>query len=147
MFFLLISNDDVFANIDSIVEYLQSLKDSHGTKHLYTGLVTDSRGPSVQVQNSNAMSPYCGGCLLSGDTAAALRKVSQSTMPDAHDDAYVGMCRQKAGPGPTSHPGFVSLRLSVPSKQIDPLALFVQRPSTGRQIPTRRYLFNVELSI
>lgn len=117
--FELISNNDVFANTDSIVEYFQSLKDSHGTKQLYTGLVFDSHGPSAEFK---CHVPCCGGggYLLSGYTAAALRNVSQSMMLDAHDDTYVGMCLQKVGLGPTSHPGFVSLRLSVPSKQIDP---------------------------
>ncbi|XP_042272914.1 N-acetyllactosaminide beta-1,3-N-acetylglucosaminyltransferase 3-like [Thunnus maccoyii] len=98
--FLLNGDDDVFANTDNMVEYLQSLKDNDGSKHLFTGHLIQNVGPirdsqskyfiPVQVQESDSYPPYCGGggFLLSG-----LR--------------------------PVSHAGVKTAGLHIPSKKID----------------------------
>lgn len=130
--FLLNGDDDVFAHTNNMVEYLQSLNDNNGNRHLYSGFVFESLGPvrwkkskyyvPVQVQKSNTYPPYCGGggYLLSGYTAAVIRNMSHSIILHPIDDAYMGMCLHKAGLSPTSHLGFLTLGLSIPSTKVDP---------------------------
>ncbi|GLD49909.1 N-acetyllactosaminide beta-1,3-N-acetylglucosaminyltransferase 3-like isoform X1 [Lates japonicus] len=43
--FLLNGDDDVFANTDNMVDYLQSLKDNDGSKHLFAGHLIQNVGP------------------------------------------------------------------------------------------------------
>ncbi|XP_070765048.1 N-acetyllactosaminide beta-1,3-N-acetylglucosaminyltransferase 3-like [Enoplosus armatus] len=129
--FLLNGDDDVFANTDNMVEYLQSLKDNDGSKHLFTGHLIQGQGPvrwtkskyyvPVQVQESESYPPYCGGggFLLSGYTALVICNMSQSITIHPIDDAYMGMCLAKAGLGPVSHMGFRTIGLRIPSKKVD----------------------------
>ena len=129
--FLLNGDDDVFANTDSMVEYLQSLKDNDGSKHLFTGHLIQYVGPireswskyfiPVQVQESNSYPPYCGGggFLVSGYTALVIHNMSQSITIHPIDDAYMGMCLAKAGLGPSSHMGVKTAGLHVPSSKLD----------------------------
>ncbi|XP_040896334.1 N-acetyllactosaminide beta-1,3-N-acetylglucosaminyltransferase 3-like [Toxotes jaculatrix] len=129
--FLLNGDDDVFANTDNMVEYLQSLKDNDGSKHLFTGHLIQGKGPvrwtkskyyvPVQVQESDSYPPYCGGggFLLSGYTALVIYNMSQSITIHPIDDVYMGMCLAKAGLGPVSHMGFRTIGLYIPSKKID----------------------------
>ncbi|KAF7667901.1 hypothetical protein LDENG_00044860, partial [Lucifuga dentata] len=68
--FLLNGDDDVFSNTDNMVEYLHSLKDNDGSKHLFIGVEVRYTGPirnsgskyfvPVQVYESNLYPPYCG---------------------------------------------------------------------------------------
>ncbi|XP_044056544.1 N-acetyllactosaminide beta-1,3-N-acetylglucosaminyltransferase 3-like isoform X2 [Siniperca chuatsi] len=116
--FLLNGDDDVFANTDNMVEYLQSLKDNDGSKHLFTGHLIQNVGPirssgskyfiPVQIQESESYPPYCGGggFLLSGYTALVIYHMSQSIAILPIDDFYMGMCLAKAGLAPVSHMGF-----------------------------------------
>ncbi|XP_053178967.1 N-acetyllactosaminide beta-1,3-N-acetylglucosaminyltransferase 3-like [Scomber japonicus] len=129
--FLLNGDDDVFANTDNMVEYLQSLKDNNGSKHLFTGHLIQNVGPirssgskyfiPVQVQESNSYPPYCGGggFLLSGYTALVIYKMSQSINILPIDDVYMGMCLAKAGLGPDSHMGVKTAGLHIPSSTLD----------------------------
>ncbi|XP_037626103.1 N-acetyllactosaminide beta-1,3-N-acetylglucosaminyltransferase 3-like [Sebastes umbrosus] len=129
--FLLNGDDDVFANTDIMVEYLQGLKDNNGSKHLFTGHLIQDQGPvrwtkskyyvPVQVQESDSYPPYCGGggFLLSGYTALVIYNVSQSITIHPIDDVYMGMCLAKAGLGPASHMGFKTFGLHIPSKKVD----------------------------
>uniref|UniRef100_A0A671UQA8 Hexosyltransferase n=1 Tax=Sparus aurata TaxID=8175 RepID=A0A671UQA8_SPAAU len=115
--FLLFGDDDIFANTDNIVEYLQNLKDNNGNKHLFTGRLRQDTGPirsprskyfiPVQVYKSESYPPYCGGggYLLSGYTASVIYSMSQSVDIIPIDDAYMAMCLAKAGLGPVSHKG------------------------------------------
>ncbi|XP_041648024.1 N-acetyllactosaminide beta-1,3-N-acetylglucosaminyltransferase 3-like [Cheilinus undulatus] len=131
--FLLNGDDDVFANTDNMVEYLQSLKDNDGRKHLFTGHLIQNVGPirssaskyyiPVQVQESNSYPPYCGGggFLLSGYTTLVIYKMSQSISILPIDDVYMGMCLAKAGLSPSSHMGVKTAGLHIPSNKLDEL--------------------------
>ncbi|KAK2835372.1 hypothetical protein Q5P01_015856 [Channa striata] len=115
--FLLNGDDDVFANTGNMVQYLQSIKDNNGSKHLFTGYLFENTGPvrssgskyfiPVQVQESDLYPPYCGGggFLLSGHTALVIFNMSKSITILPIDDAYLGICLAKAGLSPTSHMG------------------------------------------
>ncbi|XP_041819910.1 N-acetyllactosaminide beta-1,3-N-acetylglucosaminyltransferase 3-like [Chelmon rostratus] len=129
--FLLNGDDDVFANTDNMVEYLQGLKDNDGSKHLFIGHLIQNVGPirsswskyfiPVQVQESESYPPYCGGggFLLSGYTALVIYKMSQSIPILPIDDVYMGMCLAKAGLRPGSHMGVKTAGLYIPSGAID----------------------------
>lgn len=129
--FLLNGDDDIFANTDNMVEYLQSLKDNDGDKHLFTGHLIHYVGPirepgskyyvPVQVQESNSYPPYCGGggFLLSGFTATVIYNMSHSIELLPIDDVYMGMCLEKAGLEPVSHFGVRTAGLHVPSLTAD----------------------------
>ncbi|XP_042081856.1 N-acetyllactosaminide beta-1,3-N-acetylglucosaminyltransferase 3-like [Haplochromis burtoni] len=129
--FLLNGDDDVFANTDNMVEYLQSLKDNDGSQHLFTGHLIQGKGPirgnnskyyiPVQVHESDSYPPYCGGAgyLLSHYTALVIYKMSKSINLLPIDDVYMGMCLAKAGLGPVSHMGFKTAGLHIPSNKVD----------------------------
>lgn len=129
--FLLNGDDDVFANTDNMVEYLQGLSNNNGGKHLFTGHLINYASPvrwrrskyfiPVQVHESNSYPPYCGGggYLLSGYTALVIYKVSKSIPIFAIDDVYMGMCLAEAKLAPESHNGVKTLGWYVPSSQVD----------------------------
>ncbi|XP_058493397.1 N-acetyllactosaminide beta-1,3-N-acetylglucosaminyltransferase 3-like [Solea solea] len=129
--FLLNGDDDVFANTDNMVEYLQSFKDNDGSKHLFAGHLIQNVGPirnphskyfiPVQVQESNSYPPYCGGggFLLSGYTAMVIYNMSQSIPILPIDDVYMGMCLAKAGLKPFYHMGVKTAGMNIPSKKVD----------------------------
>ncbi|XP_017268794.1 N-acetyllactosaminide beta-1,3-N-acetylglucosaminyltransferase 3 [Kryptolebias marmoratus] len=123
--FLFNGDDDVFANTDNMVVYLQSLNDNDGSKHLFTGHLIANVGPiraagskyfiPVQVQESNLYPPYCGGggFLLSGFTGMIIYRMSKSIPFLPIDDVYMGMCLAKAGLGPASHIGVRTAGLHI----------------------------------
>ncbi|XP_029285750.1 N-acetyllactosaminide beta-1,3-N-acetylglucosaminyltransferase 3-like [Cottoperca gobio] len=129
--FLFNGDDDVFANTNNMVEYLQGLKDNDGSKHLFTGHLIQNVGPirstgskyfiPVQVQESDSYPPYCGGggFLLSAYTALIIYNMSQSITILPIDDVYMGMCLAKARLSPSSHMGVKTAGLSIPSKKLD----------------------------
>ncbi|XP_008331756.1 N-acetyllactosaminide beta-1,3-N-acetylglucosaminyltransferase 3-like [Cynoglossus semilaevis] len=129
--FLFNGDDDVFANTDNMVEYLQGLKDNDGNKHLFTGHLIMNVGPireqhskyyvPVQVQESNSYPPYCGGggFLLSGFTAKTIYNMSKTIPVLPIDDVYMGMCLAKAGLKPESHVGVRTAGLNIPSRKLD----------------------------
>ncbi|TRY64942.1 hypothetical protein DNTS_024628 [Danionella cerebrum] len=129
--FLLNGDDDIFANTFNMIEYLQGLEENDGSKHLFTGFLFVNTGPSrdssnkyyvpVQVQQSDIYPPYCGGggFLLSGFTARTIYKMSHSIELHPIDDAYMGMCLEKAGLMPTSHFGVRTIGLDVPGNDLD----------------------------
>ncbi|XP_040926572.1 N-acetyllactosaminide beta-1,3-N-acetylglucosaminyltransferase 3-like [Betta splendens] len=129
--FLFNGDDDVFANTDNMVQYLQGLDDNDGSKHLFTGHLIQNVGPirsqgskyfvPVQVQESESYPPYCGGggFLLSGYTAMVIYNMSKSITILPIDDVYMGMCLAKAGLGPSSHMGVKTAGLYIPSSKID----------------------------
>ncbi|XP_054458467.1 N-acetyllactosaminide beta-1,3-N-acetylglucosaminyltransferase 3-like [Anoplopoma fimbria] len=129
--FLFNGDDDVFANTNNMVIYLQGLKDNDGGKHLFTGHLIQNVGPirsssskyfiPVQVQESNSYPPYCGGggFLLSGYTALVIYNMSKSITLLPIDDVYMGMCLAKAGLSPSSHMGVKTSGLHIPSSKLD----------------------------
>ncbi|XP_017291018.1 N-acetyllactosaminide beta-1,3-N-acetylglucosaminyltransferase 3 [Kryptolebias marmoratus] len=129
--FLMNGDDDVLANTDNMVVYLQSLHKNNGSKHLFTGHLIQYVGPirnphskyyvPVQVHESNSYPPYCGGggFILSGYTALVIYNMSHSIPLIPIDDVYMGMCLAKAGLRPTFHFGVRTAGLHIPSKSID----------------------------
>lgn len=129
--FLLNGDDDVFANTDNMIEYLQGLTDNDGSKHLFVGhyikYMEPIRRPGskyyvpVQVQPSDVYPQYCsgGGYILSGYTALVLQNVSKSVTIHPIDDVYMGMCLAKAQLDPVSHMGFKPLGLDLKSDKVD----------------------------
>lgn len=129
--FLLNGDDDVFANTDSMVEYLQSLKDNDGRKHLFTGHLITNASPirwqrskyfiPSQVYEPNSYPPYCGGggFLLSGHTALVIKNKSQLIPLIPIDDVYMGMCLKKAKLAPKFHMGVKTLGWGFPGRNID----------------------------
>ncbi|GLD49910.1 N-acetyllactosaminide beta-1,3-N-acetylglucosaminyltransferase 3-like protein [Lates japonicus] len=129
--FLLNGDDDVFANTDNMVTYLQGLENNDGSKHLFSGHLIQNAVPKrgsqskyfipVQVQESDSYPPYCGGggFLLSGHTALVIYNMSQSITILPIDDVYMGMCLAKAGLSPVSHMGVKTLGWYIPSSKLD----------------------------
>ncbi|XP_030644456.1 N-acetyllactosaminide beta-1,3-N-acetylglucosaminyltransferase 3-like [Chanos chanos] len=129
--FLMNGDDDVFANTDNMVEYLQSLPGNDGSKHLYVGHLIQWVGPirnpgskyyiPVQVHESDFYPPYCGGggFLLSGFTARTIYNMSQSIIILPIDDLIVTMCLERGGLQPESHFGVRTAGLPIPSKNTD----------------------------
>lgn len=129
--FLLNGDDDVFANTDNMVEYLQHFEKNGGPKHLFTGYVLEYTGPvrdpnskyyvPVQVQETHIYPPYCsgGGYLLSGYTALIIYKMSHSVPLHPIDDAFMGMCLAQAGLRPESHIGVRITGLYLASNKAD----------------------------
>ncbi|XP_034439028.1 N-acetyllactosaminide beta-1,3-N-acetylglucosaminyltransferase 3-like [Hippoglossus hippoglossus] len=129
--FLLNGDDDVFANTDNMVEYLQGLRDNDGSKHLFTGYLFQNTRPirspgskyyvPVQVQESDSYPPYCGGggFLLSGYSAMVIYNMSKSIPFIPIDDVYMGMCFAKAGLGPVHHMGVRTIGMYIPSHKLD----------------------------
>ncbi|XP_047458748.1 N-acetyllactosaminide beta-1,3-N-acetylglucosaminyltransferase 3-like [Mugil cephalus] len=129
--FLLNGDDDVFANTNGMVEYLQGLQNNTGNKHLFTGHLITNAQPirwqqskyfvPPQVHKPNMYPPYCGGggFLLSGHTALIINKMSQSIPLIPIDDVYIGMCLDKAKLAPQSHMGVKTLGWGFPSRNID----------------------------
>ncbi|XP_060949298.1 N-acetyllactosaminide beta-1,3-N-acetylglucosaminyltransferase 3-like [Limanda limanda] len=129
--FLLNGDDDVFANTDNMVEYLQGLRDNDGHKHLFSGSLMEYTGPirtpggkyyvPVQVHESETYPPYCsgGGFLMSSHTAMVIYNMSKSIPLIPIDDAYMGMCLAKAGLGPAHHMGIRVAGMYIPSPKLD----------------------------
>ncbi|XP_037530422.1 N-acetyllactosaminide beta-1,3-N-acetylglucosaminyltransferase 3 [Nematolebias whitei] len=129
--FLFNGDDDVFANTNNMVVYLQSLKDNDGSKHLFTGHLIANVGPirspgskyfiPFQVQKSESYPPYCGGggFLLSGFTAMVIYRMSKSIPILPIDDVYMGMCLAKAGLSPSSHMGVKTAGLHIAAITLD----------------------------
>lgn len=125
--FLMNGDDDVLANTDNMVVYLQNLKDNDGSKHLFTGHLIPYVGPirnphskyfvPVQLYEPNLYPPYCGGggFILSGYTASVIYNMSHSITFIPIDDVYMGMCLAKAKLLPSHHLGVRTAGLDIPS--------------------------------
>lgn len=129
--FLFNGDDDVFANTDNMVLYLQNFEHNRGGKHLFAGHLIYNVGPirdpyskyyiPVQLYESKLYPAYCGGggFLLSGYTAMVIYTNSHSIPILPIDDVYMGMCLAKAGLRPEHHLGVRTAGLHVPGKNID----------------------------
>ncbi|XP_037553657.1 N-acetyllactosaminide beta-1,3-N-acetylglucosaminyltransferase 3-like [Nematolebias whitei] len=129
--FLMNGDDDVFAHTENMVEYLQSLEDNDGSKHLFTGHVIKNAFPirarwskyyiPYQLHSKTAYPPYCGGggYILSGYTALVIYNMSKSIPIYPIDDVYMGMCLAAAKIEPTTHMGVRTLGWYIPSKTLD----------------------------
>lgn len=151
--FLFNGDDDIFANTDNMAEYVQTLKDNDGGKHLFTGHLIQYVGPirspgskyyvPVQVQESDSYPPYCGGggFILSGYTASVIYNMSKSIPLLPIDDVYMGMCLAKAGLSPESHMGVKTAGMYIPSKfdGFDP-CFYKEVLLVHRFLPTQMFL-------
>ncbi|XP_069072681.1 N-acetyllactosaminide beta-1,3-N-acetylglucosaminyltransferase 3 [Pleurodeles waltl] len=130
--FIFNGDDDVFVNTYNMVHYLLGLKTSNnGDKHLFVGQLIANVGPireswskyyvPVQVTTSNSYPPYCGGggILMSGFTARTIHKMSLGIELLPIDDAYLGICLEKAGLKPASHMGMRTVGVNIPSSRLD----------------------------
>ncbi|KAI5615391.1 beta-3-galactosyltransferase-like, partial [Silurus asotus] len=129
--FLLNGDDDIFANTGNMVQYLKGLDDNDGSKHLFTGAVNLFMPPvrepgskyfvPVQMYALDSYPPYCGGggFLLSHFTARIIYNMSHSISLIPIDDAYLGMCLEKAGLKPVFHIGVKTFGLYLPSDKLD----------------------------
>lgn len=131
--FLFDGDDDVFTHTGNIVEYLQSLGDDEGSRHLFTGFVR-LNDPCVRLRQNKYFvpfqiykpvlyPPYCSGAgiLLSRYTALLMYRMSKSIPLFPMDDVYLGMILAKAGLNLTSHEGIKTLGYHIPSKNVDQL--------------------------
>ncbi|XP_038145358.1 N-acetyllactosaminide beta-1,3-N-acetylglucosaminyltransferase 3-like [Cyprinodon tularosa] len=131
--FLFNGDDDVFANTDNMVVYLQHFKRNGGRRHLFAGNVMPYMDPIRHPQSRyfvpeelyrpNIYPDYCsgGGYLLSGYTALIIYNMSHSIPLIPIDDAYMGMCLAEAGLRPEHHIGVRPFGLNVKGKNVDEL--------------------------
>lgn len=118
-------DDDVFVNIQNIVDYLLSLS-SEQARDLFAGSVLY---PSPRITNpkskyyvsTNLWSekyypPYVsgGGFLMSSLVCKKIFEVTKVTPIIPIDDAFLGVCLKKLGMKPQNHKGFKSWGVNRP---------------------------------
>ncbi|XP_067891960.1 N-acetyllactosaminide beta-1,3-N-acetylglucosaminyltransferase 4-like [Heterodontus francisci] len=113
--FVLKGDDDVFVNVDNVVEYL---KDFNPSQDLYVGDVFRNWYPMrfkgskyyipLFLYGNEPYPPYAGGggYLLSGTSIMKLYKASVSEELFPIDDAFVGICARRAKIEVVTHRGF-----------------------------------------
>uniref|UniRef100_H0XPS9 Hexosyltransferase n=2 Tax=Otolemur garnettii TaxID=30611 RepID=H0XPS9_OTOGA len=121
--FLLSCDDDVFVHTVNVLRFLQVLPPD---EHLFTGQlmqgsvpIRDSRSKYFvppQLFPGNVYPVYCsgGGFLLSGPTARALHAAARHIPLFPIDDAYMGMCLERAGLEPRGHEGIRPFGVRLP---------------------------------
>ncbi|XP_055521895.1 N-acetyllactosaminide beta-1,3-N-acetylglucosaminyltransferase 3-like [Leucoraja erinacea] len=126
--FIFNGDDDVFVNTDNMVHYLLGMN-SH--QHLYVGHLMLGVGPIREkrskyyvpevLTSSNLYPPYIsgGGILMSVHTANIIYRIAKNLELFPIDDVFLGMCLAKAGLAPSSHLGFRTAGIEVPSIQDD----------------------------
>ncbi|KAJ8405005.1 hypothetical protein AAFF_G00329260 [Aldrovandia affinis] len=139
--FILNGDEDVFANTDNIVRYLQAQDNLSDGGHLYVGQVLRDTKPvrwtqskyyiPPQVYTAEFFPPYCtgGGFLISGYTAKVIYNMSSSMPIIPIDDAYIGMCLDKAGLQPKMHVGVLAV-----GEKVDPKRIYNMDPCLYRDI-------------
>ncbi|MBN3298171.1 B3GN2 acetylglucosaminyltransferase, partial [Amia calva] len=112
--FVFQGDDDVFLNTGALLQYLASLDPSPS---LFIGDVIENAAPvrdpteKYYVPASlfeGAYPPYAGGggLLYSGALAWRLRRAAERVVLFPIDDVFLGMCLQRLGVTPMTHPGF-----------------------------------------
>ncbi|NXG77983.1 B3GN3 acetylglucosaminyltransferase, partial [Baryphthengus martii] len=122
--FVFNGDDDVFVNTDNVIRFAAATRE----QHLMVGHVLVNTGPirlpwskyfiPTQLQAPELYPPYCGGggMLMSGFTARLISRESRHLELFPIDDVYLGMCLEKVGLAPASHPGIRTLGIWVPAK-------------------------------
>ncbi|XP_075466298.1 N-acetyllactosaminide beta-1,3-N-acetylglucosaminyltransferase 3-like isoform X1 [Ascaphus truei] len=124
--FVFNGDDDVFVNTFNVVTYLRSQDKGGVGQHLFVGQLNIGM-PPIREKNSkyyvpeelfpgDSFVPYCGGggIIMSGFTAHSIYKESWHIPLFPIDDAYLGMCLDRAGLKPGNHEGIKTLGLSLP---------------------------------
>ncbi|XP_061119501.1 acetylgalactosaminyl-O-glycosyl-glycoprotein beta-1,3-N-acetylglucosaminyltransferase-like [Conger conger] len=131
--FLFNADDDIFANTDKFVPYLQGLDTPGAPPHLYMGQVLYATEPirwavskyyiPPQVYAGKTFPPYCtgGGFLLSRSTAQVILGMSPTVPLMPIDDVYIGLCLDKASLRPSMHFGFLVVGERAMAKLTYPL--------------------------
>ncbi|XP_043551379.1 N-acetyllactosaminide beta-1,3-N-acetylglucosaminyltransferase 4-like [Chiloscyllium plagiosum] len=113
--FVFKGDDDVFVNVDNVVEYLKEYNPSHD---LYVGDVFQNWYPTraehskyfipLFLYGQKPYPPYAGGggYLLSGTSIFKLHKAAEDEELFPIDDAFVGICAQRAKIEVIAHRGF-----------------------------------------
>ncbi|KAM9659912.1 acetylgalactosaminyl-O-glycosyl-glycoprotein beta-1,3-N-acetylglucosaminyltransferase [Trichechus inunguis] len=121
--FLLSGDDDVFVHTANMLRFLEQQQPD---RHLFTGQLMDGSVPirdswskyfvPPQIFPGKAYPIYCsgGGFLLSSHTAQALRRAAHHMPLFPIDDAYMGMCLQRAGLAPSGHEGIRPYGVQLP---------------------------------
>ncbi|XP_075062790.1 N-acetyllactosaminide beta-1,3-N-acetylglucosaminyltransferase 3-like [Mixophyes fleayi] len=129
--FIFNGDDDVFVHIFNVITYLQSLEKDGRNSHLFVGALNIGM-PPVYEKNSkyyvpkelfpgDSFSPYCGGggILMSGFTSYSILRESEYIPLFPIDDAYLGMCLEKAGLSPGNHEGIRTFGIHMPAASVD----------------------------
>uniref|UniRef100_A0A8D2CV37 Hexosyltransferase n=1 Tax=Sciurus vulgaris TaxID=55149 RepID=A0A8D2CV37_SCIVU len=121
--FLLSCDDDVFVHTPNVLSFLETQSPD---RHLFVGQLMDGSVPIRESWSKYFVPPqlfpgkayplYCsgGGFLLSSHTARALRTAARHTPLFPIDDAYMGMCLQRAGLQPSGHEGIRPFGVQLP---------------------------------
>ncbi|XP_057603317.1 acetylgalactosaminyl-O-glycosyl-glycoprotein beta-1,3-N-acetylglucosaminyltransferase [Hippopotamus amphibius kiboko] len=124
--FLLSGDDDVFVHTANVLRFLQAQPPHH---HLFAGQLMSGSVPirdswskyfvPAQLFPGPAYPVYCsgGGFLLSSHTIQALRQAARHTPLFPIDDAYMGMCLERAGLAPSGHEGIRPFGVQLPGAQ------------------------------
>ncbi|XP_012869524.1 PREDICTED: UDP-GlcNAc:betaGal beta-1,3-N-acetylglucosaminyltransferase 6 [Dipodomys ordii] len=124
--FLLSCDDDVFVHTANVLRFLEG---QAAGRHLFTGQLMAGSVPirdrhskyfvPPQLFPGEAYPVYCsgGGFLLSRHTARALRAAARRTPLFPIDDAFMGMCLQRAGLEPSGHEGIRPFGVQLPGAQ------------------------------
>uniref|UniRef100_A0A2K6T3R0 Hexosyltransferase n=1 Tax=Saimiri boliviensis boliviensis TaxID=39432 RepID=A0A2K6T3R0_SAIBB len=121
--FLLSGDDDVFVHTANVLRFLRAQPPG---RHLFCGQLMQGSVPIRDSRSKYFVPPqlfpgpvypvYCsgGGFLLSGATARALRLAAHHTPLFPIDDAYMGMCLERAGLEPSGHEGIRPFGVQLP---------------------------------
>ncbi|XP_072536949.1 UDP-GlcNAc:betaGal beta-1,3-N-acetylglucosaminyltransferase 7, like [Salminus brasiliensis] len=115
--FVFKGDDDVFVNTDNLVELIDFRTEEGKAHELFTG---DTISKAIPIRNKQSKyyipremfdkpyPPYVGGggFLMSSQIARRLFTASEGLELFPIDDVFLGMCLQKLGKAPESHPGF-----------------------------------------
>uniref|UniRef100_A0A8C3VGY0 Hexosyltransferase n=1 Tax=Catagonus wagneri TaxID=51154 RepID=A0A8C3VGY0_9CETA len=121
--FLLSGDDDVFVHTANVVRFLEGQPPD---RHLFTGQLMSGSVPIRESWSKYFVPPqlfpgpaypaYCsgGGFLMSSHTIQVLRQAARQTPLFPIDDAYMGMCLERAGLEPSSHEGIRPFGVQLP---------------------------------
>ncbi|XP_063779183.1 acetylgalactosaminyl-O-glycosyl-glycoprotein beta-1,3-N-acetylglucosaminyltransferase-like [Pseudophryne corroboree] len=129
--FIFNGDDDVFVHTFNVITYLQSLENNGSHSHLFVGALNIGMPPVRENKTKyyipkelfpgEIFPPYCsgGGILMSGFTSYSILRASEYIPLFPIDDAYLGMCLEKAGISPGNHQGMLPYGIRVPGAGMD----------------------------
>ncbi|XP_063313398.1 N-acetyllactosaminide beta-1,3-N-acetylglucosaminyltransferase 3-like [Pelobates fuscus] len=127
--FVFNGDDDVFLNTINTFTYLHGLGKSGRDHHLFVGALNIGMPPvrepyskyyvSEELFAGDSFLPYCGGggILMSGFTCRSIFNESKQISLFPIDDAYFGMCLDRAGLKPENHEGIRTFGINLPAAE------------------------------